>query len=365
MKRILLAAAIVFAAVPAYAQLGGFGNAIKKATEAKDKVDDLTISEAEERQIGEEVSLKIRTKFGVVQDPAIHKYVSLVGMTLAKQSERPNLNWTFVVLDTDGVNAFASPGGIIHVTRGALGFAKTEAELAGILGHEVGHVAHKHTVNAIQKGKMVQMGTDAANRGTFLNAIADRAYSMVLENSFSRGDELDADKVGVALAQQAGYASGALGDFLSRLDARNASQTSKNGMFASHPATKERIDKIKAQSAGANAAVVVQARYKANVKYEPTPITSVATVTAGSAGLTGGSDDKKEEPKKEEPKKKGFGIGGLTQTVAPDKQSSQVSASGGARGLEPDKDAKGGPNPGVVKVSVSAADLAAFKKGIA
>jgi predicted Zn-dependent protease len=364
MKQIVLTVALLVATTPVYAQLGGIGGALKKAQDAKQKADDLTISDAEERQIGEEVSAKIRDHFGVVQDAAVHKYVSLVGMTLAKNSERPNLNWTFVVLDTDGVNAFASPGGIVHVTRGALGLAKNEAELAGVLGHEIGHIVHKHTVNAIQKGKAVQAASDAAGgRSAFLSEFANRAYTMVLENSFDRGDELDADKVGVQLAQKSGYNANALGDFLARLDARNSSQTAKNGMFASHPATKERIDKVKQQAAGANAAVTVEARYKATIKYEATPIAQVSTIVAGSAGLSGSSA--KEEPKKEEPKKKGFGLGAIKQTVAPEKQSTQVSASGGARGLEPDKDAKGGPNKTLVKVSVSAAELENFKKGIA
>ena len=68
-------------------------------------------------------------------------------------SSRPNLPWTFIVLDTDGVNAFAAPGGFIHITRGALGAARHEAELAGVLAHEITHVTEKHTVKAIQKGK--------------------------------------------------------------------------------------------------------------------------------------------------------------------------------------------------------------------
>lgn len=363
MKRIMIALAVLSMSMPAYAQFGGLGGAMKKAQQVKDKVDDLTISESEERQIGEDVSAKIRERFGVVQDPAVHKYVSLVGMTLVNQSDRPNLKWTFVVLDTDGVNAFASPGGIVHITRGALALARNEAELAGVLGHEIGHVVRKHTVNAIQKSKAVQLGTDAAStRARFLDQIANRAYEMVLENSFDRGDELDADRVGVQLAQKAGYAAGALGDFLARLDERNQNQAEKNGLFASHPQTKERIDKVRQQAGGANAAVLVAARYSSTITYEPTAITSIATVTEGSAGLAGST---KDAPKKDEPKKKGFGLGGIKQTVAPEKQSAQVSASGGARGLGADRAAKGGPNPDFVKVSVSAAELSAFKKGIA
>jgi len=86
MKQIMLAVALLTFSVPAFAQLGGIGGALKKAQDSKQKVDDLTISEAEERQIGEDVSTKIRQRFGVVQDPAIHKYVTLLGTTLAKES---------------------------------------------------------------------------------------------------------------------------------------------------------------------------------------------------------------------------------------------------------------------------------------
>jgi predicted Zn-dependent protease len=359
----MIAVMMVALSVPAYAQFGGLGGALKKAQQVKDKVDDLTVSDAEERQIGEDVSAKIRERFGVVQDPAVHKYVSLVGMTLVKESDRPGLDWRFVVLDTDGVNAFASPGGIVHITRGALALAKNEAELAGVLGHEIGHVVRKHTVNAIQKSKAVQMGTDAAStRARFLDQIANRAYEMVLENSFDRGDELDADRVGVQLAQKAGYAAGALGDFLARLDERNKGQAEKNGLFASHPQTEERIEKVRQMARNANATVLVAARYTSTITYQPTPITSIATITEGSAGLAGST---KEAPTKDEPRKKGFGLGSIKETVAPEKQSAQVSASGGARGLGADRAAKGGPNPAFVNVRVSAAELAAFRKGIA
>jgi predicted Zn-dependent protease len=291
-------------------------------------------------------------------------------MTLAKASDRPNLAWTFIVLDTDGVNAFASPGGLVHVTRGALGLVKNEAELAAVLAHEIGHVTRKHTVNAIQKNKLVQAGTDKtlSGRAPFLDQMANKAYEIVLENSFDRGDELDADRVSVSLTQKVGYAPTTLGDFLARLDDRNKSESSRNGLFASHPETKERIDKIKQLSAGAKATALVEARYKSNIKYQATAITSIATVTEGSAGLAGSSNsgkDDKSADNKEEPKKKGFGLDSLKTTVAPEKKSEQVSASGGARGLGADRAAKGGGNPALVKVAVSADELATFKMGIA
>jgi predicted Zn-dependent protease len=372
MRRLILA--LTFAAVcsPVYAQLGGILNKAQKGLDQKQKFDELNITEEEERKIGQDVSAKIRTRFGVVQDGPVHKYVTLVGLSVARESERPKLPWTFIVLDTDGVNAFASPGGLVHITRGALGLLKNEAELAGVLAHEIGHVAHKHTVNAIRKNKAVQMGTSTAlkDRGSFLNQLSNKAYEMVLENAFDRGDEVDADKASVQYTQKAGYAPAALGDFLTRLDDRNKNQPERNGLFASHPETKERIDKIR-QTAAAKPGAAGAARYKQHIKYTAVPITAIAAVEAGAAGLTGstaktgGKDGKDTDKKADEPKKKGFGIGSLKQTVAPEKQSAQVSGSGGSRGLGPDRAAKGGSNPSIVKVAtLTDAEVDAFKRAL-
>ena len=370
MKQAILVAALIAIATPARAQFGGL-DGLKKLQQVKQKYDDLNVSEEEERKIGLDVSAKIRQRFGVVQSVPVHKYVSLVGMTLARQSERPGLPWSFIVLDTDGVNAFASPGGIVHITRGALGLIRSEAELAGVLAHEIGHVAHKHTVNAIRKNKTVQLGTNEtlSNRAPFVDKMANKAYEMVLENKFDRGDEMDADKVSVTLTEKAGYAPGTLAAFLARLDDRNKDQPAQNGLFASHPETKERIDAIK-KIAGAKSGAAVEARYKANIKYEPTPMTSIATVEDGAAGLTGSTkakDDKadKAKDKKEDAPKKGFGLGALKPSSSSERQTAQVSASGGSRGLGADRAAKGGSNPAIVKVAVTDAELAAFKKEIA
>ena len=187
MKQAILVAALMAVAIPAHAQFGGID--LKKIQQAKQKYDDLNVSEEEEQKIGQDVSAKIRQRFGVVQSVPVHKYVTLVGMTLARQSERPNLPWTFVVLDTDGVNAFASPGGIVHITRGALGLIKSEAELAGVLAHEIGHVAHKHTVNAIKKNKTVSLGTSEtlSNRAPFVDKIATNFCAKIPEGAIRYG----------------------------------------------------------------------------------------------------------------------------------------------------------------------------------
>jgi predicted Zn-dependent protease len=374
MKKLSMVVALALLASPAWAQFGSLNKAVKQAQKIQGE---LKISEDEEKQIGADVSAKIRQRFGVVQDPAVHRYVSELGLLLASETSRPKLPWKFIVLDTDGVNAFASPGGYIHITRGALGLIRNEAELAGVLGHEITHVTEKHTVNAIEKNKAVQMGADEAlkNKAAYLNKIANKAYEMVLENSFNRSDEGEADLKGVALAARLGYAPHGLADFLARLADRNKGQAQKNGLFASHPETLDRIAKINSEIAAKTFGhgALVEARYRDNISYQAKPLTDIAQVQEGSAGLAGsaGSSTKKDTDNKDEQaaeqpkKKKGFGLGSLTQTVAPEQQSAQVTASGGARGVGPDRAAKGGSNPNIVTVTVTAADLAAFRKGIA
>ena len=358
--------ALLFAfSTPTYAQFGGLSGALEKAQSAKQKLDDLTFSEAEERTIGANVSEKIRARFGVVQDRDVHRYVTLVGRTVADHTDRPTLDWTFVVLDTDGVNAFASPGGFVHITRGALGLIQNEAELAGVLAHEIGHVTRKHTINAIRKSNAEKMLSEAtrANRGLLLNRFADLAYGQILEGAFDRGDELDADRTSVQFASKAGYKP-VLAEFLSRLDDRNKDQPARNGLFASHPETRERIEKLRQLSASAAATAMGEARYKANIQYEPTPITAIAAVPEGSSGLTDGGKGDGTDAKKEEAPKRRFGLSGLNQTVAPEKQSAQVSASGGARGVGPDRAAQGGSNPNPVTIAVSAAEIEEFRRGM-
>jgi predicted Zn-dependent protease len=362
-------------ASPAHAQLGGILNKAQKAKDVADKAADLNINEQEERQLGEQVSARLRETFGVYQDAAVTRYVSLVGGVVAQQSTRPKLAWTFIVLDTDAVNAFAAPGGIIHVTRGLLGLCRNEAELAGVLGHEITHVTAKHTVRAIQQGKTISMGANEAGGGStrdaFIARIAERAYHAVLDGQFSQKDENEADQVGVRLASKLGYAPTGLVDVLKKIDARNSGRDDRNGLFASHPATKDRIDQLEKQikTEKLPGTATVTARYAGNIKFEAKPIAEIAMKVEGAAGLAGGGSKnaKEDEKKSEEPpkKKKGGLLGKFTTSSSEEKQSSQTVASAGARGVGiPDRDAKGGPNKNPLSINVTSAELEAFRKGI-
>jgi beta-barrel assembly-enhancing protease len=379
MKQIVLAVvALSLSAGPAYAQFG-IGEATRRAGQAK-KLSEINISEKDERAIGDAVSAKLIDRFGIYQDPAVTKYVTLVGTVLAQASSRPALDWKFIVVDSEGVNAYAAPGGIVHITKGALGLIKSEAELAGVLAHELAHVTEKHTINAIKKSKMIDVGTDVAGSdggltGALVDRFADATYTMVFENAFDRDDENEADKVGAALANKVGYAPNGLIEFLNHLAARNQGIKQPNGLFASHPQLEDRLKRINKaiKDNKLSATATVQSRYASVIKFDAKAVVEIPTVAEGTRGVAGGgsstekTEPKKEEAKKDEPKKRGFGVGNIASTLSGGSQanSGQGGASAGGRMIGPDNNATGGPNKTPVRVTVSAADIAEFKKGIA
>ena len=329
---------------------------MKRASQLRD----LVITEEEEIKLGADVSERVRGRYGVVQDAAVHRYVTLVGTLLVKKSTRPNLPFRFVVLDTDGVNAFAAPGGYIHITRGALGLMLSEAELAGVLAHEISHVTEKHTISAIQKNKLVQIGAEESitKNPELWGKLVDVTSDLVMAG-FGRGEEMESDRDGLAMADAAGYSPAGLGEFLRRLDERNRSTSGKQGLFASHPEMNERLttlDKeIRARKYASTA--VLGDRYKANISYTARAVTEIATVEAGSAGLAGGTTKPAEEPKK-----KGFGLSTLIKPGGTEKKSAEVTGSGASRGVDTERNAKGGPVKTMVAVKVSPAELDAFRK---
>ncbi len=339
----------------------GITSRIEKVEKVTDKLKDVELTPEEEVRLGEEISSRIRTKYGVVQDPAVHKYVSLVGTVVARKSGS-TMPFHFIVLDTDGVNAFAAPGGFIHITRGALALVKDESQLAGVLAHEVAHVTQQHTIRAIQKGKVVQMAAKDRNVSSnpeLFRRLTDEAYNVVFAG-FGRADELDADTQGFGFAAGAGYAGGGLGMFLATLKERNGSSSQRQGLFASHPEMDERMQKLDAMvpSRSGDPGATLAERYTGNVKFQPVDLAQIAAVEAGAAGLAG-------ETKKEEPKKKSrFSMASLRNplgTTESSPQSAAVTGSGGSRGVDKERLAKGGPNPAPVAVTLTEAEITDFR----
>lgn len=370
-----VASALAVAPAPASAQ---FMDKLGKGAKLAQKANDLVFTEAEEVELGQKVSAEIRQRYGVVQDAAVTKYVTLVGAVLVTNTSRPNLPWTFIVLDTDAVNAFAAPGGFVHVTKGALALMANEAELAGVLSHEVIHITEKHTIAYLKKSAATGLAMDASGQGDnkISAAVVGKMKDVVLQG-FGRKEEMESDEKGLALANKAGYAPSGISGFLQKLADRNKDNNSneKRGLFASHPEMNDRIKKLGELAAKMNSTATLEARYKKFISYKPVPQAEIAVVTEGAAGLAGGSngggkkaDDKtakKEEGKQaeaEQPKKKGLGLSRFSNFGGGDKKQAQVTGAGGGRGYNPELDAKGGPNPNLVAVKLTPADLEAFKK---
>lgn len=207
------------------------------------------VTPAEERALGREAAATLLGAEPVLDDPAVQRYVNRVGLWVALQSERPNLQWRFAVLDDGDVNAFAAPGGFVFVTKGLLLTLGSEAELAGALGHEVAHVTRKHHLKALTKDKRMQAISGAAisTLGKDDPRRQEQVAKLVqgVKTLYSRGldkkDELAADRVGVVYAARAGYDPSGMVGVLQKLDAQDAGTSKMALLLKTHPAPAERL----------------------------------------------------------------------------------------------------------------------------
>ena len=253
---VLLGCLLCASAVPAWAQFGNIripGRAGKVAEQAK-TLSEMEITTEQEVAMGREVAAKMIAYFKVFENKQAAAYVRKVGQAVALQSERQDVAYHFEILDTDAVNAFATPGGFIFVTRGLLESLKTEAELAGVLGHEVGHVAGKHIVREIQRGKAIKVGSDVAVEFTegsqFLEDLAKQILTRLIDRGLSPKDEHDADRRGVDYAYAAGYRPDGLESFLETLQEVTARSKPKTSWLnRTHPKLKDRIKRVGKQIA--------------------------------------------------------------------------------------------------------------------
>jgi predicted Zn-dependent protease len=207
------------------------------------------LPEKDEIALGRELAGRTMGAAPLIQDRALQAYVNRVGRSIAAHSERADLPWKFGVVDSPSINAFASPGGIILITRGLYEILDNEAQLAGVIGHEIAHVEKYHHANVVRK----QAGT-AAIAGIGQEVVAQRASgvaSPLLQQLLGSGAELfakkldrsaetEADDVGAVLAAKAGYSPSGLIDVLHKLNAR-AGEPSMNLLYATHPHPSERL----------------------------------------------------------------------------------------------------------------------------
>ena len=214
--------------------------------------------------VGAEEHPKMLKQFGgVYDDPEIGGYVASVGGRLAAHSERADLQFHFTVLNTPAVNAFALPGGYIYISRGLLALANSEAELASVLGHEIGHVTGRHSAQRYNRSVMLGLGSailGAIARNRDVSQLAQMGSELYLK-SHSRDQEHQADELGIRYLARTGYNTQSAVAFLRTLQADTALSRAIAGkqgkdpatsIFSTHPRTAERVQRTATETAGAN-----------------------------------------------------------------------------------------------------------------
>jgi len=181
------------------------GCAVNPATGNKEL---MLVSEAQEIQMGQEADAAVVASIGLYPDPVWQRYIQQFGARLAATSERPNLPWTFRVVDDPAINAFAIPGGFIYVTRGLLAHLTSEAQLASVVGHEIGHVTARHTAAAMSQQQLIGLGLAVGSMANSQVAkyagTANQALG-ILYLKFSRDNESQADQLGLRYLRRASY----------------------------------------------------------------------------------------------------------------------------------------------------------------
>jgi len=207
----------------------------------------LPIGEEEEQSLGQSIALQVVARSGGVYEQAdLLRYVNLVGKAVAATSDRPNLNYHFAILNDQTINAFATPGGYVFVTRGLLKQVRNEAELAAVLGHEIGHVSQKHMLEVIQRSKQIAGVSEAglayaARQPGQFKQLIDSAATKLLDEGYDQGKETEADKLGVIFAARVGYDATAYLGLLNRLRGLKGDDRT---LFKTHPNYSARIDAV-------------------------------------------------------------------------------------------------------------------------
>jgi predicted Zn-dependent protease len=215
------------------------------------------LTEEEEYYLGRSVAARILATYPLLEDERATEYVNLVGQTVALHSDKPVTygGYHFAILDTDEINAFACPGGIIFITRGVFKFVENEDELAAVVAHEIAHIVNRDGVKAIQSSRMTNlamvMGTEAVSNTSsaefgqllsiFEGSIQD-VFSKVVLNGYSQATEAKADVSSLTYLERAGYDPHALETMLTRIVIEG--KASERGVMKTHPATSDRLDNV-------------------------------------------------------------------------------------------------------------------------
>jgi predicted Zn-dependent protease len=198
------------------------------------------LNDRQEQELGQQINQELTSRqVRITRDSAITDYVNNIGQRLARSSDRPNLRYTFQVVDDNGINAFATMGGFVYVNRGLVRAADNEAQLASVIGHEIGHIAGRHAIRqmrsaAIQRGLLAAGGLDRNNA-------VNIGVELALRRPNSRRDEYEADERGLRTLSRAGYAQSEMVAFMQKLLGSRSTPT----FLATHPATSDRITNLR------------------------------------------------------------------------------------------------------------------------
>ena len=211
-----------------------------------------SVSDSEERALGEDYVRQINAQLPLVTDQRVVGYVDALGKEIASKTSRASLDWQFHVVNSEAVNAFAVPGGFIYVNRGLIDRAKTLDQLAGVLGHEIGHVVERHSVEQMKKATGANIGVALL---CTLTSICDNTATQVVINAagsalfarYSRSHETEADSQAVANVIAAGIHPSGIPDFFQLLIAeRRRNPNVLENFFASHPLEESRVEHTRA-----------------------------------------------------------------------------------------------------------------------
>ena len=206
-----------------------------------------SVSQDQEVELGRENAAQVNAQLPIVHDPAVANYIQDLGMSIASKTSRSDLDWHFYVVNTKQVNAFALPGGFVYVNRGLIEAADSLDELAGTLGHEIGHVVERHSVKQMQDAQKTNIGisvlctlTNICHSGLAQAAVQVGGTAYFARHS--RLDELQADSEGVVNVSRAGYDPRGIPDlFQVLLKEREYQPTKVEGWFMDHPLEEARI----------------------------------------------------------------------------------------------------------------------------
>ncbi|HYU54386.1 MAG TPA: M48 family metallopeptidase [Gemmatimonadaceae bacterium] len=211
------------------------------------------ISQQQEVQMGQEYAQQINAQLPIVRDPELNRYINVLGDSIARLTSRRDLDWHFFIVDAKEVNAFAVPGGFVYVNRGLIERADQMDELAGVLGHEIGHVVRRHTVKQMEKAQGANVGVTLACILTSIcnSQIAGAAINIAggaVFARFSRQDEAEADAEGFNNVVRAGISPvGMVTMFQKLLVERRSRPGAVEAWFITHPLEEDRIQAVQAR----------------------------------------------------------------------------------------------------------------------